>query len=200
MATRTHLGLPLDAPIILCPRGIASVYNHDIVVVALARLQQAIPNLQVVFLHYNVENRCLQQIQQLVADLQLEGRIHWLGAQDGPESMARLYRMVDGVISVPTSEGYGFTVYEALACGCPTIISDLPIFASELINGVHTIKVPVRDAAALANAVQNLLTDARLRHELRANGQLLTRNMSTQQRVQQTLELYQALIRGEIHA
>ena len=114
--------------------------------------------------------------------------------------MARLYRMADGVISVPSSEGYGFTVFEALACGCPTIISDLPIFASELIKGVHTLKVPVRDAAALANAVQNLLTDARLRHELRANGQLLTRNMSTQQRVQQTLDLYQALIQREIHA
>ena len=198
--TRNRLGLLLDAPVVLCPRGIASVYNHDIALTAVERLRHVVRDLRVVLLRYNVEEHCLRQIQELVADFQLEGIIHWLDAQDGPESMARLYRMADGVISVPSSEGYGFTVYEAMACGCPTIISDLPIFTSQLIDGVHTIKVPVRDAIALANATQSVLTDARLRQVLRENGQLLVRDMGTQHRVKQTLDLYHTLIQGAMHA
>jgi L-malate glycosyltransferase len=199
-ATRNRLGLPLDAPVILCPRGIASVYNHDITLTAVDRLRHLVRDLRVVFLRYNVEEPCLRQMQRLVARFQLEGVIHWLDAQDGPESMARLYRMADGVISVPSSEGYGFTVYEAMACGCPTIITDLPIFTPELINRVHTVKVPVRDAAALAIATQDVLTNARLRQALRDNGLWLARNMGTQHRIEQTLDLYRSVIQGAMHA
>ena len=73
VATRTHLGLPLDAPVILCPRGIASIYNHDITVAAAANLQQVIPNLKIVFLRYNVENRCLQQYPTTSCKLSARG-------------------------------------------------------------------------------------------------------------------------------
>jgi glycosyltransferase involved in cell wall biosynthesis len=84
-----------------------------------------------------------------------------------PERMPDVYRAADVVLSVPSSDSSPRSVWEALACGCPVVVSDLPWARDELKDGRHALLTPL-DAAAVADAIERVLGDERLRYEARA--------------------------------
>lgn len=61
-------------------------------------------------------------------------------------------------------EGFGFPPLEALACGTPSVVSDLPIFRETL--GPAARRVAPGDAAALADSLVQLDGDTKLRQRL----------------------------------
>jgi len=147
-----------------------------------------------VLLHFNVDSNYLAKLKQIIKSKKLEETVLWLPPQDGPPDMAALYRMADIVVSIPSSDGYGFTVYEAMATGCPTVISDLPVFDDELIDGVHTLKVPVKEAAQTNRALTHLLNNPQLCQTLSHNALRVCRQKSVNKRIEQTMALYESLI------
>jgi glycosyltransferase involved in cell wall biosynthesis len=75
-------------------------------------------------------------------------------------SDAELQRVVAGasVLAFPSRhEGFGLPPLEALACGVPVVVSDLPVLREVL--GDQASYVPVGDAEALADALQRALDD-----------------------------------------
>ncbi|RME51259.1 MAG: glycosyltransferase family 1 protein [Caldilineae bacterium] len=192
-ATRRQFGLAEDVPVVLCPRGISPIYNVDIVLEAIHTLVSSGLNLQLVLLQFNVDATYRETLESMVVAYGLTPHVRWLPSRQTPSDMARLYRMADVMVSIPASEGYGFTVYEAMAAGCPTVISDLPLFREELEHGLHTLKVPVRNAPETAKALQTMLTNEPLRQKLRDNALRICRGKSTQNRIEQTSLLYAEL-------
>jgi glycosyltransferase involved in cell wall biosynthesis len=102
--------------------------------------------------------------------------------------------MSDAVISIPSSEGYGFTVYEAMGAGCPTVISDLPVFEHDLVDGVHTLKVAPTDANQMARALSDLLNGEETRETLCRNALGLVQRMGVSHRVESVTSLYRELV------
>ncbi|MGC9523780.1 MAG: glycosyltransferase, partial [Anaerolineae bacterium] len=97
-------------------------------------------------------------------------------------------------ISVPTSEGYGASVYEALACGCPTVISDLPIFREDLEDCLHVLKVPVGCPGAVAEAIQTLHSQPDLYTSLVSKGLKYAQGLGEANRISQSKRLYEELL------
>ena len=195
LETRAALGIDPSLPVVFSPRGIAPVYNHDTVLLAAKSLAEQGQTVVVLLLRFNVDHSTLQSLEQLIARLGLEQTVRWLDPQTSLTSMAKLYRMSDVVVSIPSSEGYGFTVYEAMSCGCPAVITDLPLFATEMAHGVHVLKTPVRDVEKTAEALAHLLRDASLRQRLVANAAPLAQAHSVARRVAQAETLYRELTR-----
>jgi glycosyltransferase involved in cell wall biosynthesis len=193
-ATRTQLGIELDARVVLSSRKVSPLYNHDIILEAINAIRTKVPKLRLIQLCVNVDPVYLAKLKQVSTEYQLDGIVHWLPRQESISDIARLYRMSDAVVSIPSSEGYGFTVYEAMASGCPTLISDLPVFKDELVDGFHTLKVPVRDAARTGQALVDLLVDDDLRRQLRHNALILCQEKGVRKRIEQTEALYQELV------
>ena len=193
-ATRKRLGLPLNAKIIFSPRGINRIYNLDVLIEAVSSIITQAPDLQLVLLEYNVDATYLAQLKQKILSYNLKSFVYWLPAVRTHAEMAQLYRMADVTVSIPMSEGYGFTVYEAIASGCPTIISDLPVFEGGLENGIHTIKVPVQDTDSTSQALLNLLTSDTLHFSLRRNALEICKTKSATTRIEQTKILYQTVM------
>ena len=54
-------------------------------------------------------------------------------------------------------EGFGLPVLEALACGVPAVVSDLPVLRE--VAGHHAAYVPVGDVDALASAMAAVVSD-----------------------------------------
>ncbi len=63
-------------------------------------------------------------------------------------------------------EGLPKSLLEAAACGLPIVTTDAPGCREVVRDGVNGLLVPVRDAAALAAALEKLIDDAALRRRM----------------------------------
>jgi glycosyltransferase involved in cell wall biosynthesis len=190
--TRQRLGIDPDVKVIFSPRGLAPVYNQDVLLNAVHGLIVRFPDVLLLLLRFNVDRQVAARLEAMVATLGLDKHVRWLPPQT-PAEMAQLDRMADVVVSIPSTEGYGFSAYEAMAAGCPTLVSDLPVFAGELVDGVHTLKVPVRDVSATRQRLGEILGDDALRQTLRQRAFEVVRTHSVSLRVDEAELLYKEL-------
>jgi glycosyltransferase involved in cell wall biosynthesis len=90
-------------------------------------------------------------------------------------------------------EGFPKSLLEASACGRAIVTTDTSGCKELVKDGVNGLLVPVRDAKALASALEKLILDAPLRQKLGAAGRaMVEQQFSNQQVIAQTLRLYQA--------
>jgi len=190
--TREQLGLAATATLVLCTRALTPLYNQHVLLEAFASVSRQHPDAQLALLRYNVDADYADALEKQATALGLAEKVRWLPAQPSLEAMARLYRAADLTVSIPVSEGYGFSVLEAMACGCPTLISDLPVFHPELAHGVHTIKVPVGDRQQTSAGLLQLLEDQPLRERLSREGLAIARRHGVEDRLQRVTRLYAA--------
>jgi glycosyltransferase involved in cell wall biosynthesis len=86
-----------------------------------------------------------------------------------PEEVAKLYRTCDILVFVPYREGFGLPALEAMACGIPAVLSNIPSLREISNNGETGMLVNI-DVNEIAAAAKRLLTDGPLRRILRARG------------------------------
>lgn len=100
---------------------------------------------------------CLRKMR----GLGLEERVRFMGPTDRPELA---YNRAEVVVQPSLSEGFPFTVIEAMACGKPVVATDVG-GVREAIGGAGIV-VPPRAPKDLAKAVTTILADDFLRREL----------------------------------
>src|SRR5438067_11813420 len=96
-------------------------------------------------------------LQRLAADLNVSHRLRLMEEIEHPQMLALLRGSV-AVVSVPASDGLPISVLEAMACGTPVVISDLPGPMEALGPTAERLAVPLGDAQALADRLNELLT------------------------------------------
>lgn len=123
-----------------------------------------------------------------------EGVVEVLGRRsDVPELYAQAH-----VVTLPSYYGEGLpkTLIEAAACGRPIVTTDHPGCRDALVDGETGVLVPVRDAQALADALQALLEDPERRQAMgRAGRALAEREFAIEKVVDAHLEIYRRLLR-----
>jgi glycosyltransferase involved in cell wall biosynthesis len=88
-----------------------------------------------------------------------------------PCEMPALYRACDLYVSASTeAEGFGLGTLEAMACGVPCVLTAIPSYLSFSQEPNYALFVPPRDPAAVADAVNRVLSDSMLRGQLRTAG------------------------------
>ena len=160
---RRRLGLP-DGPIVLAPRALRPVYNPETVVDAFGRLGREFPDALLLFKHYG-------ELPPGLADLRLRDDVRVVGHVPA-EELADYYRAASVCVSIASSDSSPRTVWEAMACGCPCVISDLP-WVHELIEDGRDALVTAIDAGQVANAIGRVLRDGALAVSLAENGRSL---------------------------
>jgi glycosyltransferase involved in cell wall biosynthesis len=78
--------------------------------------------------------------------------------------LAALYRRATLVLQPSEAEGFGLPLAEAMACGAPLLVSDLPVLRE--VGGEVAAYRPVGDADAWADAALGLLDEAARRPEV----------------------------------
>lgn len=96
-----------------------------------------------------------------------EGWLVQLGYAADPE-LASLYRGASVVVLPSWYEGFGLPALEAFAAGVPVVASDLPVLREVLADGA--LYAPPDRPDLWAKALEELLGDGDLRHELARRG------------------------------
>jgi len=104
------------------------------------------------------------------------------------EDLPKLYRNAHAFLTVSLYEGFGFPLVEAMACGCPCIVStggSLP----EIAGGAAPA-FACDDVEGMANAVVRLVSDQDYRSDFRERGLRRAAEFSYDAAASQTLSLY----------
>jgi glycosyltransferase involved in cell wall biosynthesis len=108
----------------------------------------------------------MRKVQQRIADdPMLRGRVHLLGRVTH-ERVELLMRAADVFVLGSHHESTGFSLIEAMACGLPPVVTDIPSFRSLTGAGTAGMLWPCNDASALSEAIRSVTH--RLGSELRA--------------------------------
>lgn len=121
-----------------------------------------------------------------------EGLIEWIGNRDDmPEQHAR-----SSVSCLPSyREGLPLALLEGAACGRPVVTTDVPGCREVVAPGTSGLLVPVRDAGALAGALETLVTDRQLASRMGAVGrEMVEAEFSVETMARRTFEVYESLL------
>ncbi len=105
-----------------------------------------------------------------------------------------LYSFAEAFVYPSLSEGFGFPVLEAMACGAPVVTSDCSSLPE--IAGDAAILVNPTDTAAIADAIARVVCDEATRLDLRSRGLARAREFSWERTAAQFLDLYRRVVKG----
>jgi glycosyltransferase involved in cell wall biosynthesis len=191
--SRIALDLPRDKILVLSPRALTPTYNIDTIISACSNLIDRVKEFKLLILKFNPDPDYYRYIQKLIKETHLDPHIIWIEQINDAFSMAQLYSASDLLISIPSSEGYGLSVYEAMSCACPAVISDLDAF-SNFTDRYHCMKVAPRDSAETADAVYEIIINTRLRDQIINNSLEFISEMSVDHQKKAALDLYNSVL------
>ena len=120
------------------------------------------------------------------------GIVEWWGWQD---DMPATLSQAD-IFCLPSyREGVPNALIEACACGLPIVTTDVPGCRDVVTHGLNGLLVPLRNSAALADALETLLANADLRHSMAIVGRQIAVNKFSLAKVNaETLVVYKKIL------
>jgi glycosyltransferase involved in cell wall biosynthesis len=114
------------------------------------------------------------------------------------EAMVDYYRAADVCVSMTSSDGSPRSIWEAMACGTPCVVSDLP-WVRELIEpGNEALAVDI-DPGALADAVLQVFAQPDLAARLGEGGRrLVIRDLDRERHLDSLVDVYHQLVDHQI--
>lgn len=122
---------------------------------ALVTVRQKFPDAFLSVVGFGPE---LDSLKALASARDVSSHVHFLGAKEQKELPAFYQRAAVFVAPFVTAangdqEGLGLVVVEALGCGCPVVLSDLPA-CRDIADGIEAVRlVPEADIEALSHAI-----------------------------------------------
>ena len=168
---RANLGL-VGQEVVLSPRNFTALYNQDRILAAFAMLQQRRPQAFLLMKNYGGDPEIIAAIERDIEDRGLQERVRILDTMRY-EEMPALYRTADVTVSIPSSDATPMSLLEAMACGSPVVVGDLPSLREWVCDRETGCVVDHSDISEVAQAMYDLLADQELRTRLVRNAREL---------------------------
>jgi glycosyltransferase involved in cell wall biosynthesis len=143
----------------------------DLLLPAFARVLDRFPHA-VLVLAGSGDKELVDELHSQARALGIDGDVLWPGFLSGEEKQAA-FADADVFVLPSYSENFGIAVVEAMAAGCPVVVSDQVAIHGD-IAGAHAGLVVQCDAAELAGAICRMLEDRPARAAMGFNGKCLT--------------------------
>jgi len=133
--------------------------------------------------------------RQQLLNWQISGTVEWWGHQ---QEMPEIFRQVN-LVCLPSQGGEGVpkVLIEAAASGRAIVTTDVPGCRDIVRQGINGILVPPRNAAALAEAIADMLKNPAIRLQMANRGrEIAISEFSEDVVINQTLALYRELLRS----
>ena len=118
---------------LLCSRTWESIYGVDVLAKAFVKVASVNPDANLILLGGGSQGA---KIRQILMNGGAMDRVHF-GGQVGQRDLPRWYHMADMYISPSHVDGSSVTLMEALACGLPCLVSDIPGNMEWIEDGIN---------------------------------------------------------------
>jgi len=140
--------------------------------------------------HQHPENQDLVKIQKIIKDYPYTRNgfgILPLGFVPTKDLVA-IYNLATVYVQPSFDEGFGLPVLEAMACGCPTVVSKYGSLPE--ISGDASVIVDPYNTDGITNGINKILNNDILRQQLKVKGIQQTKMFNWGKTARQTVEVY----------
>jgi glycosyltransferase involved in cell wall biosynthesis len=111
----------------------------------------------------------------------------------GPaDNMHELYCDYDVFVMSSTNEGFGIAAVEAMACGLPVMLSDIPVFREVTFN--NALFFDLNDPLALANLIKQIIQGKFNLKEISEKGIEISRGYTKQKYLKKLFSIYEEVL------
>jgi glycosyltransferase involved in cell wall biosynthesis len=157
---RAELGLGADALVIAIAALLRSEKRLDLLLTAHGQVRATVPQAHLVIAG---DGPCRPELERQVAEMGLNGSVHFLGARTDVDSVLGAADI--GVLS-SDREGSPLLAFECMASGTPLVATAVGGVPDVVEHGRNGLLVPRRDPDALAQGLITLLCDPELRDRM----------------------------------
>lgn len=135
--------------VVFWPRGIGSYLNFDILVDAVPYIINKISDI--IFLVFPI----IRPDQEFFDNLNKKGIISYMEFRENVsfEAMPLYYSASDVMVSISSNDSQPNTMLEAMACGCPVVMGDIPQIREWILQDVNGFIVELRNPITLAETI-----------------------------------------------
>ena len=174
--------------VVLSLRSWEPLYGVDNVVRAFARAAQVEPALRLLLLGNGSQ---AQIIRRTVMQYELQERVDY-GGQVSNKDLAQIYHAADLYVSASHSDGSSVSLMEALGCGLPVLVSDIPGNREWITDGQEGWLFPDGDEEALAEGMLRAARQPEVLKNMRiASRRLAEERADWDKNFQKLLEAYE---------
>ncbi len=145
-------------------------------------------NFDLVIATFEEENR--GELDQLVAQLSLQDNLRYLFSLKKGE-LAMLYNCAHFLVFPSLYEGFGLPALEAMACGCPVIVSNRTSLPE--VVGEAGLFFDPEEPEELAEKMSLLGNEEGLRRELKERGRTQAQKFRWERTAEMTLEVFRTV-------
>ena len=188
---RRNLGVPADAPLVVCVSRLNPLKGVDYLLLAASRLTRRFPDVRFLVIGDGAERRPLEDLSRRLG---LDGRVVFTRMRlDVPEILAQAT-----VSIMPSmSEALSNTLLESMAAGAPLVATRVGGTSEVIEHGVSGLLVPPCDPHALEQAIARLLSDPDQAALMAATARArVVEHFSVERKALETAAFYEALLLG----
>ena len=187
---RKRLGLDPNTLYVACIARFHPVKDHATLIRAWNRVHRRLPHAKLLLVGDGPQRHNLErQIESLCVALPtLADSIMFLGIRD---DVPEILRAVDVFTLTSVSEAASLTLLEAMASGCPSVVTDVGGNSEHIRLGIDGLLVPRADDQQLADSLVELLSDESIRQSFAASArQRVTEQFSLEKSVASYFQHY----------
>lgn len=171
--------------------GLSWVKGHEYALIAIRYLLDAGVPTQFTLIGDGPER---QRLLYTIDDLDLRQHVTLVGRQS-PQQVRTFLQQADVFLLSSVSEGISNAVLEAMACGLAVVTTDCGGMTEAVTDGREGFVVPVRDAAAMAQALETLWQQPALRPQMgQAARQRICAEFTLDKQVDQFNKLFHSVV------
>ena len=108
------------------------------------------------------------------------------------QKLALVYNLARALVYPSLYEGFGLPPLEAMACGCPAVVSNAGALPE--VCGDAAVYVDPNDTESIANGIQRVLSDDRVRKDLIERGLGRAKDFTWEKTARETLKVFDEVL------
>lgn len=129
-------------------------------------------------------------VKEMVEEAKLSKNVIFAGVLPS-ESLFSFVKACRIFVSLSYEEGWGIAILEALSCGLPAVVYDLPAYD---IFGNAILRVPLGDIKIISHKIVEIINDQSMINKYRVLGRELSRNFDWEVVAQDEMEVLERII------